>query len=67
MKQTLVILRVRDDEDGREWYDALGLPAPWRWNEAGLAADIGSTTNLPSFPPSASVHVSVEVEAEVSS
>jgi hypothetical protein len=30
---TLVILEVTTDDD-REWWEALGVPAPHRWDEA---------------------------------
>ena len=33
MRRTLVILEVADDDDAREWWEALGLPPPWRVNE----------------------------------
>jgi hypothetical protein len=33
-RTTLVVLEVLDDTADREWWEALGLPAPWRWSEA---------------------------------
>lgn len=33
MKRTIVILEVMDDDENRDWWEALGLLAPERWNE----------------------------------
>lgn len=32
MSRTVVVLEVQDDS-GREWYESIGLPEPWRWHE----------------------------------
>ena len=32
MRDTLVILHISDALDDREWWDAIGLPDPARWN-----------------------------------
>jgi hypothetical protein len=28
---TLVLLEIRDNDEDRSWWEALGLPAPERW------------------------------------
>jgi hypothetical protein len=39
MSQTLIIIRVHDDQEDRDWWDVLGLPHPDRW---GLDETFGS-------------------------
>jgi len=44
MKTTLVVLRIKDDNENRPWEDALGLPAFERW---GLTLPEGVYVSLP--------------------
>jgi DNA-binding transcriptional ArsR family regulator len=40
MKETIVVLRVRDDRDDRSWWKALDLPEPWRWTDESFEPDV---------------------------
>jgi len=47
VKETIVVLRVRDDKDDRPWWEALKLPAPWAWsNEETFGLDVFPTVEL---------------------
>jgi len=33
MRETLIVIRVRDDRNDRPWWEALNLPPPYAWTE----------------------------------
>lgn len=44
-KQTLVILKITDDDESRDWAAAIGLPPEERWPEE-LPADVHARVEI---------------------